>query len=170
MTARTPRAVLIISWVDTRTIQAPSPRTVNRNLAGVKRLHPRHGVGMLARAIVIRGRDIQLRAGCRAWRGYEPRHAGDVRHEPRQRGMRRDKAGDPRMPHQEARHSAAWRLLRLACCNFQEPARGVLQKPRASYFPSVGGGGPSLRFSSRSNSSCFCRSCSSSALRRLASW
>lgn len=67
------------------------------------------------------------------------------RQEPRNAGNMRDEAGQRRVRRDEPRH---W------LCNFlEEPARGgCCDKPRADHFPSLGGGGPSLRLSLRSSS------------------
>src|SRR5260370_41356981 len=101
-------------------------------------LEPEFRAAMFARAVVIHWRD-RLNGSDR-WNGQEssfatvtgdkPRHAWDVRQEARHRRMRRDEARNLRMAPEKARHGAGRRLLRLVCCNFQEPARGLLQKPR----------------------------------------
>jgi len=110
--------------------------------------HFQRGTAGLARAVVVNRGDMRDCGGDRP--GHKPRDAGDVRNEPRQRGMRGDVARDGR------------------CNLYQELARGMLQEPRAAYFPLVGGGGPSLRDSLRSSSS-FRRCSSISARIRLAS-
>ena len=115
-----------------------------------RRLHLQHGTSLLPSEVVIDRRNMR-RGDRRFYRqspfakatGHKPRHAWDTRYETRQRGMRRDKARNLRVLRKEPRRGDCRRALRLLCCNFQEPARGVLQKPRASYFPSLGGGGSS---------------------------
>ena len=65
----------------------------------------------------------------------------------------RDEARNPRV----LRHEPGKRGMRVVktrwLCNFRKPARCVLRKQRAGYFPISGGGGPSLRLSFFSNSS-----------------
>lgn len=79
---------------------------------------------------------------------------GDAQNEARCLGMFRDKERETRVCGHKPGETRM-RVLEGRCsCNFRKPARCVLRKQRAGYFPiSGGGGGPSLRLSFFSSSS-----------------